>query len=174
MEHMKYEFGDERMNMRAERCFEKILTNPGLSFPKAFEEPAELEAFYRFLHNERTYLDSLKQSLLEDTRSRIKKNAKEILAIHDTSEFKPPKSGSIGPFSKDGKFLGHVTLLTDFLSPGYVYGVGEVSLWNRVDGYDKEILDNDLGSNEADRWWDQVVRTNSEWSESDLIHVMDR
>lgn len=173
MRHMKYNFDDERINIRALRSFEKIMGAPGVDFPKVFDEPAALEGFYRFLHNPKVYLDILEESIFADTATRIRKNARDILAIHDTTEIHPPKSQSIAAFHGYGKFFAHMTLLTDLQSPGYVYGVGDVLLWNRENGYAREVLDSNEKENEADRWWDQVVRSNARWPERKLIHVMD-
>lgn len=173
MRHMKYNFGDKRLNIRALRSFEKIMGSPGVDFPRIFDGPGELEGFYRFLHNPKVFLDVLEESIFADTESRIRRNAKDILAIHDTTEICPPKSPSIEAFNLEGKFYAHVTLLTDLQSPGYVYGVGDVLLWNRKNGYKREVLDSNEKENEADRWWDQVVRTSARWPERKLIHVMD-
>lgn len=172
---MTYQFGDKRLDMRAKECFNMIELHPNRDFPQIFSRPAELEAFYRLIHNPRLDFDSLIGPVRKDTLKNLKQIDTDFLVLHDTTEVQPLKAESIEAFKEDGKFFAHLSLLTTFSTPQQSLGVLDASLFT-LNNYESEFIYKDFSANQHDCWWDHVVHVNSLLPDQGIraIHVMDR
>ncbi len=142
----KFDVGDERSNNRAASNLEKLMQQPGKSFPKVFPDSAGLEGFYRFLNNSNIKFDDLMTTAYTETSSHLE-NVRECVVIHDTTRIvSGPKVDSIPEFKEDHGFRMHLSLLASAGSEAEVYGPGSVSFFTRVGG--TLSLEN-----ENSRWW---------------------
>lgn len=89
--------GDKRLDGRLVEIAEALARNPGLGFPKAIDDPSQLEALYRFLNNARTSLPGVLDPHRRATRKRC--TSRDVLIIHDTTKFL---------FSTDREGLGRI------------------------------------------------------------------
>ena len=85
--------GDQRLNTRLQKIAGTLEANPEVGFPHAMTE-AELEAFYRFLSNDKVEPDRILAPHVEATRSRCE-GQDTVLCVHDTTMFrsKTPREG---------------------------------------------------------------------------------
>lgn len=164
---MEFSFRDERLNDRARFCFSKFLKRPALSFPQQFNEQKELQAFYRFINNGHVDLNDIKDAIFSNTKSFMKERS-EAIAIHDTTHISPTsKLEDIDDFKKGKGFFVHLSLLVDSTSLKRIHGPGALHIWNRVKASKRK-------EKEITRWLNQVDQTEADFSNIDLIHVMDR
>ncbi len=79
------DLGDTRLNVRLWRIVEALAAKPAASFPVAMGNATDLEAFYRFINNDRVTADGILAPHLEQTCLRGS-TATKVLALHDTTE----------------------------------------------------------------------------------------
>lgn len=119
--------GDPRRTQRVIRTVEKLASNPGVSFPEAMGNEADIEGGYRLMNSSRVTMDDLNQAHAAVTAERAIK-AKRVLAIHDstTCEFAHADPECIGYTTTGGAgFIFHYALVVAAaeLSPlGIAYG----------------------------------------------------
>jgi hypothetical protein len=168
MADLEFQFGDERLNMRAEHCFSMLRQDPGVSFPQAFKSSGELQGFYRFIHNPKVEVEELKRSIVDQTRSHIGER-KKVLALHDTTHVRPtPKAESIEEFKQSKGFFVHLSLLIDAANTKQIFGMGAAQLWSRRGKKQRGE------TGESQRWFDQVKSVEDDFGDLSIIHVMDR
>lgn len=156
---LRLQLGDERLNIRGENCIEKLMKYPSGTFPEVFVDAAELEGFYRFLHNSRTSSENILLSVIEQSFERAH-HEPEILAIHDTTEIKI-KSKKIQEFEKLSGFWAHVSLLVKLGEPIEVLGPIGLRLMTKAKG-------------QKSRWLESIHETEKmAKNKTSLIHVMD-
>lgn len=166
MEGIQFNFKDARLNERAAFCLNKMSLAPNLSFPAIFDKTKELEGFYRFINNENTYVGEIKESIINETKSKII-GLKEALAIHDTTHVIPISKREIDEFQKSRGFFAHLSLLVSTDKTKEIYGAAGLHMWNRSE--EKKVYDS-----EADRWFEQARTVQETVGNLDLIHLMDR
>lgn len=165
---MEFSFKDERLNDRGTFCFSKLLSRPSMSFPQLFSEQKDLQAFYRFINNDRVEVDEIKDAIFSNTKSGLGEIS-EALAIHDTTHVGPyAKAPSIKEFKESNGFFAHVSLLVSAENFKKVHGPAGLHLWNRTK------LKNKKTPKELTRWLKQVNQVEADFSNVELIHVMDR
>lgn len=107
------DLGDPRRKQRVLRTVANLAAEPGLSFPQAMGNDADLEGAYRLMNSSRVGMDALNAAHAQVTAERARA-AKRVLAIHDTTtfEFKHADPEEVGylPTGKAG-FLAHYTLI---------------------------------------------------------------
>lgn len=166
---INFSFDDERLNDRGEFCFSKLRKQPALSFPQQFNQPKELQAFYRFINNVRVGTDEITDSVVSNTKVSVG-GMKTAIAVHDTSHVSPSaKAGKIEEFKFSKGFFAHVSLIVDSSSLKRIHGVGGLHIWNRSK---KRAAKGKTG--EFDRWLNQVNQVEADLPNIELIHVMDR
>ena len=79
-------FGDGRLDRRARSLSRALQARPSESFPKALADEAAVEAFYRFMANDKVEWDAVLGGHVEATHERAVV-AGRILALHDSSLF---------------------------------------------------------------------------------------
>lgn len=167
MEDVEFLLGDKRLNKRARFCLERIMDDPGESFPKLFRQSAELQGIYRFLHNENVDLEDLMAGTFANTQESLSK-VDECVAIHDTTEFiLESLGGRIAEFREDRGFLMHLTLMASAGTAARVYGAGGALFFSRK-GKSFGL------KNEATRWLEQSLEVEERFPGTKIIHLMDR
>jgi hypothetical protein len=170
--------GDKRLNRRLQMIVAKLEQQPDASFPTAMTR-AELEAFYRFMSNDRVTMDDILAPHVTATAARCAQ-AETVLAISDTTtlQFPTPREG-LGPYAGRTLFA-HAGLMQDL--NGRPLGVLAVEPWVRADETasslkKKHKVKQSIVSkmpNEQDRWL-RLVRVIDERAGADVnvVHVMD-
>ena len=85
-EFSRSEVGDVRLERRLGVIAETLIEKPAVGFPQVFESDAELEAFYRFLNNDRVDEGAVLAGHVQATLERATVE-KTCLVVHDTTEF---------------------------------------------------------------------------------------
>lgn len=169
--------GDQRLNTRLQKIAGTLETNPEVGFPHAMTE-AELEAFYRFLSNDRVEPDRILAPHVQATVGRCE-GQDTVLCVHDTTvfRFKTPREG-LGEYAGRTLF-GHVSMAVG--RDGVPLGVLGLLPWAR--GKDTVSQRRQRGElthhrsvglpNEQDRWLTMVGRVESIFERPRALHVMD-
>jgi len=79
------DLGDERLNARLVSIAEQLAAHPNVTFPKRFQDPADLEAFYRFAKNKRVSHTKLMALHTEVTLNRMRATPGVVLLLQDTT-----------------------------------------------------------------------------------------
>jgi hypothetical protein len=169
--------GDQRLNARLQKIAGTLEANPEVGFPHAMTE-AELEAFYRFLSNDRVEPDRILAPHVQATLGRCE-GQDTVLCVHDTTvfRFKTPREG-LGEYAGRTLF-GHVSMAVG--ADGVPLGVLGVHPWAR--GKDTVTQRKHRGEltyhrsvglpNEQDRWISMVDEVESILGRARALHVMD-
>jgi hypothetical protein len=167
-------FGDRRLTSRLQQIAARVEANPDLGFPVCMTE-GELEAFYRFLSNDRVDFDTILSSHVDATVARCAMR-ETVLSVEDTTHFRfgTPREGL-------GRGLfAHVALAVSL--DGTPLGVLGAMPWARAEDsaskmrHRKALTRRECASmpNEFDRWLDLVERVQARAEDrASLIHVMD-
>jgi len=172
------ELGDRRLNARLQTIAEALEAKPDAGFPNAMTE-AELEAFYRFLSNDRVDADRVLAPHVEATVGRCA-GRDTVLCVQDTTVFKfgTPREG-LGEYAGQTLF-GHIVMAVGL--DGVALGVVGLSPWARGNDTvrqrrlrgEKIPHGADGWPNEQDRWMSTVAQTEEVFEDGpSLIHVMD-
>ncbi len=170
--------GDQRLNTRLEKIAEALEAKPDVGFPNAMTE-AELEAFYRFVSNDRVDADRILAPHIQATVGRCA-NRDAVLCVQDTTlfQFGTPREG-LGEYAGRTLF-GHIAMAAGL--DGVALGVVGLSPWARGNNTMRQrrlrgekIPHGAEGwPNEQDRWMSTVEQTETVFEDaSSLIHVMD-
>lgn len=167
------QFGDVRLTRRLEKIAADLEANPKASFPVAADDPAALEATYRFLANDSVTPERILGPHLTMTVERAVA-AKTVLVAHDSTEcrFTGEREvlGRLG--SDDAKgFLAHVALALradETREPLGVLGI-EPMFRNAT-----KAPRHASGDGELKRWWQMVVAVEQRLAaRASAIHLMD-
>jgi hypothetical protein len=79
------DLGDKRLNNRLRVIAEQLAAHPNETFPNRFQDPADLQAFYRFANNERVCHTDLMALHCEATGTRMKATPGVVLLLQDTT-----------------------------------------------------------------------------------------
>jgi transposase-like protein len=107
--------GDQRRNKRAVVIASAIAHDPAASLPAQMQDPAALEAAYRFLQTPEVTYEKLIQPHLEQTRAQASEQ-QQVLLIQDTTEVdyqQHPTTTGLGPI---GNGTHHGYLLQSVLA----------------------------------------------------------
>ena len=77
--------GDSRLRDRLVAVANQLMTHPNESFPKKFQQPADLQAFYRLMKHKRVTHESVLAAHREVTLGRMRATPGVVLAIQDTT-----------------------------------------------------------------------------------------
>jgi hypothetical protein len=169
--------GDTRLNTRLQTIAATLEANPDVGFPHAMTE-AELEAFYRFLSNDRVEPDAILAPHVEATVGRCE-GLDTVLCVHDTTVFKfnTPREG-LGEYAGRTLF-GHIAMAVG--QDGVPLGVLGLHPWSR--GKDTVTQRQKRGefskakaiklSSEQDRWLLLMDQVEGRIERSRALHVMD-
>lgn len=176
------DFGDRRLNARAEQLLEQLGAKPSLSIPAACGGWAETQGAYRFLANEKVSWEKILEPHGEATRQRLRAHP-VVLAIQDTTEldFGGKKDiAGLGPLSyaaQRGMYV-HPTLL---VTPERVsLGVWDAWMWARDadhHGRSQERRHWPIEAKESMRWVEGYERVNelaATEPDTQLIYIADR
>jgi hypothetical protein len=157
------ELGDRRLNARLQTIAEALEAKPDAGFPNAMTE-AELEAFYRFLSNDRVDADRVLAPHVEATVGRCA-GRDTVLCVQDTTVFKfgTPREG-LGEYAGQTLF-GHIAMAVGL--DGVALGVVGLSPWARGNDTvrqrrlrgEKIPHGADGWPNEQDRWMSTIEQT---------------
>lgn len=172
------DFGDKRLSRRLETVAAALEQKPDGSFPKALVG-AELEAFYRFLSNDRVSAETILAPHRRATVDRCAE-ARTVICVEDTTmfQFQAPREG-LGAYG-GRTFFAHVGLALD--TSGIPLGVLGLSSWARTKESTRsrrrrgELSDVEAAQapNENDRWIEVVEQVEGEIGDAaEVIHVMD-
>jgi hypothetical protein len=160
-------FKDQRLQRRLEiltRCLEE---SPSQSFPEVFDEPASLEACYRFVNNVKVSLAAILVGHYEEVSQRVA-TEEEVLVVHDTTHFfygVDSNRRGLGRSRKaDNTFFAHVSLVLS--NQGYRRPLGVVAV--------QTYVRDDQTTNEFARWGVGVSTSRQRLGSTSAIHVMDR
>lgn len=128
------QLGDARRTKRMVRIAEALEHEPRAGFPRALEDEAELEAFYRFINNDGFTAEQVSAPHRRATFERARGH-RNVLAIHDstTVEFSGEATRKgLGKTMAQGRqgFFAHVSLLMTL--DATPLGVGHVETWTRT------------------------------------------
>lgn len=178
------DFGDGRLSRRLVRLAEAIGEGPEQPFPKLFGTSAELEAFYRFVGNEKVTPEGILQPHIDATVGRAAAQH-TIIVAHDTTEFRFEGEcrqglGRLG--SKGQGFLGHFSLVLSADNRHDALGIVALKVWARTSPTATELLKKNQISRaesrrmerESARWAEQVEEVEETLDgTASAIHVMD-
>jgi Transposase DNA-binding len=184
LEFAAADLGDVRLNLRLQRIVDFLAEKPAASFPEAMGDVASLEAFYRFINNDRVTSDGILSPHFEETCVRASL-ARTVLALHDTTEVQyegEQVRAGLGRISgvKQGYFA-HVALAVSadgLREPLGLLGMSTYSRpWQKRTGKAKEQRSKyaQAPDSEALRWpalVDEVEQRAT--GRFEVIHVMDR
>jgi hypothetical protein len=170
-------FGDGRLDRRARSLSRALQARPSESFPKALADEAAVEAFYRFMANDKVEWDAVLGGHVEATHERAVV-AGRILALHDSSLFQfGGDAVRVGAFrTAKGKsgFLGHTCLAVSADGARQPLGVLGMIPVVRLDGEAAETSPGTVYDCESDRWIDLVDEVEESVPMAvDIVHVMD-
>ena len=171
-------FKDERLLKRVLRIAERIEREPGWSFPRAFADPSQLEAVYRFVGNERVSLGDVVSGHITNTVKRLS-STKRFLAIHDTTSFSfEGEREDLGTVDRTQRgFYAHVCLCVSAEGTREPMGLLAVDTWTRDEKKGKRTTKQRKAEPnlESGRWLEQSLNVEELVNEStELIHVEDR
>jgi hypothetical protein len=177
------ELDDPRRSRRLASIASKLMAAPDVGFPEALATEADLEGFYRFLRNDAVTFESVLKVHVTATIARAAAY-KQVLAIHDTSEFRfGGRREDLGRLKESGHgFLGHFTLAVTQDEDRDPLGTLAVETWTRTaptptalrrEGKLSYAETREL-PNEQDRWFRAVEAAEKATGfETSLVHVMD-
>jgi hypothetical protein len=176
------ELGDPRLDQRGKSIASRVAQSPQLSFPNLFPSESELEAFYRFLRNEKVSRQKLLEPHVQNTVERIRRLDTAVLCLHDTTTFTFEGRGGLGLIEGGVRgFLAHCSLAVT--AEGTPLGALNVHSWQRdaskpsptklrKSGVSQEAVV-DMPS-EMDRWGESVEKVEKCLAQPGvLIHVAD-
>jgi len=173
------DLGDARLARSAVKIVGALATSPGDSFPNQADGDAELEAFYRFVNNDRVEAEDLLAPHVQQTARRAAA-AGNVLVLHDTTTFSfkgESTRAGLGRIKKGGQgFSAHVGLVVgrDDGAPlgviGLIPTVRDAPLRPRAETRSKVYE----GPVEFDRWEHLLDECFEHLPDCQAIHVMDR
>lgn len=162
------QFGDFRLTRRLATLAEAIAEAPDRSFPKLFEDSAELEAAYRFFGNPKVEPDKILEPHIRETTERCARE--RVFVAHDTTIVAFRAEGrrvGLGAHRESQQFRIHTSLAVSATASRDPLGVLAATpfIFHR-DGGD--------GST-ARRWFEQAQSIEMlPGMRAELVHVMDR
>jgi hypothetical protein len=181
--------GDARIERRARKMLADIAQDPGLSFPKVWQDSAELEAGYRFFANDNVSPTELVGAHPQETASRIKALKTPVIVAHDTTEIEFPvyfddkRRSLLGEkTSRKQEFDVHVSFAVAMDKVGTPLGTLAAQPFIGKDQVqDQETADfwterGGLFDNEMKRWRDGILSAEERLAggEGEVIHTGDR
>lgn len=182
--------GDARRKRRAQRIGVAISKKPELSFPKVFQEQADLEAFYRLVGNDSVTWRSLSEAHTNAVVARAS-GAPEVLVVHDTTDvsfrtYWPDqlRTGLAKVTNRTHGCFLHASFAVTSLGPALPLGmlalqpfVHKVGLF--PDDFQTQsfwLEEGGLFDNEHERWFRAIDDAEQRLRSVDVraIHVMDR
>lgn len=79
------DFGDQRWTKRLVHTAERILRQPGGSFPDKFKDPADLDGFYRLLASSKVTHAAVLAPHIARTLEQMRQQPGVVLVLHDTT-----------------------------------------------------------------------------------------
>lgn len=162
-------FRDKRRDARLGRIAESIAAQPTASFPKIFDDDAQLEAAYRFFSSVHVTPAAILLPHVERTKARAAAEAR-VLVIHDSTDFTFRPDGQRRGLGRSRSatqtFYGHFSLVVAADGSRRPLGVAEMTTWVRP---------KEASRTERQRWLKQITSTQRDLAlQSPPIHVCDR
>jgi Transposase DNA-binding/Transposase Tn5 dimerisation domain len=130
------DFGDERLDRRAQSLLSTLGTRPNLSIPAACNGRAEMKAAYGFFDNAKVTLEKVLEPHCACTRARVAKQEIALL-VQDTSEIEltRPEQDVVGVGELDGARRGFLLHEMHAFTPeGTPLGTVWAEVVNRTEG----------------------------------------
>jgi len=177
------DFGDRRLSRRLQTISEELEAKPNEPFPEVMTA-GELEAFYRFVGNERVTPEAILAPHVDATIRRMRCH-ETVLIVHDTTEF------SFGGLRRNlnqgkgrrrhSKFKGHFSLAVSGDDQRIPLGVLKFSSFTRDENTPTKLRRQGKAyaevakmASQQDRWGDSIRAVESRVGQaSSLLHVMD-
>jgi len=177
-----YQFGDFRLNERANFIGMRLWRCSKASFAKIFDRYSELEAFYRFVNNPRVDLKSLTAPLYAESQEQLRvEGEKAVLVLHDTTVIKLESVDEVEGFGEAAEFRAHFSLAVRSFEDKRILGLMGLKLWTRENRQKKRAGKQSSAKVQLDpkresvRWIEQVKASEQVHENSGrLIHIMDR
>jgi len=163
-----------------------LAKDPDKSYPEAFGDDSDLEAFYRLIRNPYMSVEQLLASHREQTVKRSRQVG-QVLVIHDTTEYAFPlrdrhRRKNLCKFSSTRQgFLAHASLVASADGLRAPLGVVGLRPYAHTDGLADEeayrfwALEYGQLETESDRWHEAVESAETALADVEtVIHVMDR
>jgi hypothetical protein len=182
MEFIDNKLGDARLSARLQSIVRSVAVAPEKSFPSVLRDEAELEAFYRFINNDRVRPKQIIEPHLRQSFSRVAALSTVIVA-HDSSDFAFAGSADRDGLSQLRKrsqgFSGHFAFA---VAPHQREPLGVLGYSTHFRQKKAKKLSRRFNhcspDNESRRWNDLVddveLKAQIYGVKSKLIHVMDR
>lgn len=177
------DLGDERRSARLLEVMAQLASAPSGSLASMCESEAQAEALYRLLRNEHVDWLDVVQPHLDKTVDRGRE-AKRVLAVHDSSAFRVADAAKLDSYISTGKkgFVAHATLLFDL--QGAPLGVAALEVLRRAKKQKRTKTRSGrsmtgaetakLKGRESGRWWRGVEQVEDNLQGVHVTHVMDR
>lgn len=170
-------FGDKRLNKRAEDIGASFLENPFVSPPKMLKKPKKTKAFYRFMNSDNITHEKLIDSHIKETCKEIDDN-KIVLAIHDLTTLTFKRNYEIeGLYDvgghQDNPSLGIVVHNSISVTPHESYGTIN-GLLNQTIHKSKPKEQRNKENNETSLWLNGIESVGKPSKDTTIIDVMDR
>ena len=185
-EEMQVDVGDPRRTRRVQRVVAALAKVPDKSYPEAFGDDSELEAFYRLIRNPYVSVDQVLATHREQTAERSRQVG-QVLVIHDTTEYAfSLRDGrlrkNLCKFSNTRQgFLAHTSLVASADGLRAPLGVVGLRPYAHTNGLADEeahrfwALEYGQLETESDRWHEAVESAETALADVEtVIHVMDR
>jgi hypothetical protein len=176
------ELGDRRLNNRMVLLAQGVAESPDRSFPKTFEDPADLEGAYRFFNNRKVTPEGILKPHILRTIERSRDD-KTVLAIHDSTLMTYRAGGKRTGMSElrkgEQQFLAHVTLAVAGDGSREPLGVIGLSGQKKEKTAGKKQAhrreSREEFASDYDRWLDRIREVEAlPFVEGQLLHVADR
>ena len=169
--------GDFRLNRRAQSISRALQGRPSESCPRAFSNEAAVEAFYRFMANDRVRWESIIGAHASATHDRALESGR-ILALHDSSLFQfggdAVRAGAFRTAKGKSGFLGHTCIAVSADGARQPLGLLGMIPVVRLKGDAAEASPGAVYGCESDRWIDLVGDVEESVPDAvDIVHVMD-
>ena len=173
--------GDVRLSSRLQKIAERLQADPGSSFPQIMQSEAELEAFYRFIANDRVSMDALVAAHVGNTAQRAQA-APRIVVAHDTTRLDwamPRVPNDVGYTSGTTRgFFLHASLAMRREDPGTPLGLLSLAMINRPEPRKPRLPPRDRAKQEGCeslKWLRGVQEARKQVGQDvNMVHVMDR
>ena len=184
------ELGNTRRNRRARHVGTALAAKPELSFPKVFEDEAELEGAYRLLRHPEVDWRALAAPHVDRTLGRAAAVGPEVVVAHDTTDvalrtyWQDERREHMSRFSSRTQgFFVHASVAISALGRALPLGVLNAQPFVHLSGLDAadaesaQYWENEGGlyDNEMERWANSVASTDDALRERGVsaIHVAD-
>lgn len=176
------QLGDERRNARFLEVTRQLAAKPSASFAATCGTEAELEGMYRFFRNPHVEWEDILAPHIDATVQKGRQ-AKRVLAIHDTSTIRLADDAELESYIQTGKrgFFAHASIVVD--EGRHPLGLASMEIIKRPKKQDRTKKQGRrlsggetrrLNNREFQRWSRGVEQVEARLHGANVVHVMDR